>query len=110
MKEFVKFVGAIALAATIVAWAKAPMTKVVSGTLARTHHIASLYCLAKAEQPTVRVLTAKTWPNQARAGHGVQPPLARSRFQPRLKPSVDMTSDVKSWVKIFYVFIRFSPC
>ena len=38
---------------------------------------------------------------QARAGDG---------FQPRLTRGVDMTSDVKSWVKIFYVFIRLSPC
>jgi hypothetical protein len=42
------------------------------------------------------------------AGDALQPPL-RSGFRARLKRSVDMTSDVKSWVKIFYVFIRFSP-
>jgi len=31
----------------------------------------------------------------------------RSGFRQRLTPGVDMTSEVKSWVKIFYVFIRF---
>jgi hypothetical protein len=31
--------------------------------------------------------------------HGVQRPL-RSGFQARLMPGVDMTSNVKSWVKI----------
>jgi hypothetical protein len=38
-----------------------------------------------------------------------RPLLRRSRFQPRLMPGGDMTSDVKSWVKIFYVFIRCFP-
>ena len=48
---------------------------------------------------------------QGHAGDGKQRPLVpRSGCSPRLMPSVDMTSDVKSWVKIFYVFIRCSPC
>jgi hypothetical protein len=34
----------------------------------------------------------------------------RSGFRQQLTPCVDMTSDVKSWVKIVDVFIRFSPC
>ena len=42
------------------------------------------------------------------AADALQPTLLRrSGFQARLRPGVDMTSDVKSWLKIFYVFIRF---
>ena len=37
---------------------------------------------------------SRPMPNYARAGDGVQRPL-RSRFPPRLTPSVAMTSDVK---------------
>ena len=45
---------------------------------------------------------------QGRGADGFQRPLPRrSRFQPQLTPGVDMTSDVKSWLMIFYVFIRF---
>jgi hypothetical protein len=33
--------------------------------------------------------------------------LRRCGCQARLRPSVDMTADVKSWLKIFYVFMRF---
>jgi hypothetical protein len=40
-----------------------------------------------------------------RAGDGFQRPL-RSRFQPRLRPGVDMPSDVKGWEQLFYVCIR----
>jgi hypothetical protein len=49
------------------------------------------------------------WKSQAEqpaAADALQRPL-RSRFQARLSRSVDMTSDVKSRLKIFYVFIRF---
>ena len=45
---------------------------------------------------------------QGRAGDGLQRPL-RSRFRQQLRRSVDMTSDVKSWVKIFDVFSRGFP-
>jgi len=41
-----------------------------------------------------------------RAGDGLQRPL-RSRFQPRLTPSVAMTSNVKSWQEIFLGFHDF---
>jgi len=38
----------------------------------------------------------------------LQPTLVpRFGFRQRLSAGVDMTSDVKSWLKIFYVFIRF---
>jgi len=55
------------------------------------------------------VVPTRTFAEQWHAGDGLQRAL-RSRFLPRLMPGVDMTSAVKSWVKIFYVFIRFSPC
>jgi hypothetical protein len=34
-------------------------------------------------------------------------PYLRSRFQRRLNPSVDMTSNVKSWSQLFEVCMRF---
>jgi hypothetical protein len=40
-----------------------------------------------------------------RASDALQRPL-RSRFQARLTPGVDMTSDVKGWEQLFYVCIR----
>ena len=36
-------------------------------------------------------------------------PLLRSGFQPHLKRSVDMTSDVKGWEQLFYVCILIFP-
>jgi hypothetical protein len=43
---------------------------------------------------------------QARPGDGLQRPLVpRSRFRQRLTPSVDMTSEVKSWEQLVYVCI-----
>ena len=35
--------------------------------------------------------------------------LPRSRFRQRLRPGVDMTSDVKGWEQLFYVCIMFFP-
>jgi len=50
----------------------------------------------------------KTPAQQSAAADCLQRPLLRrSRFRQRLSRSVDMTSDVKSRLKIFYVFIRF---
>jgi hypothetical protein len=45
-------------------------------------------------------LKAGLYTYKALAGDGVQRPL-RSRFPPRLKRSVAMTSNVKSWQQIF---------
>jgi hypothetical protein len=43
-------------------------------------------------------------------GDGKQRPLVpRSRCLPRLKRSVDMTSDVKGWEQLFYVCILIFP-
>ena len=44
-----------------------------------------------------------------RGGGGVSPSPADA-VPARLNGDVDMTSEVKSWVKIFDVFIRVSPC
>ena len=46
---------------------------------------------------------------QGGAGDGLQRPL-RSRFQPRLTPGVDMTSNVKSGQQTFLGLHVFLPC
>jgi len=52
------------------------------------------------------VITRSSIAQQGHRADCLQRPL-RSRFRQRLMPGVDMTSDVKSRLKIFYVFIRF---
>jgi hypothetical protein len=53
-------------------------------------------------------LGRKPAPNAGRPADALQRPL-RSRFWARLRPSVDMTSDVKGWEQLFYVCILIFP-
>jgi hypothetical protein len=77
------------------------------GSSARSFSLSKIGCkLEEVLHPTGRGRA-----EQSAAGDRLQRPLLRrSRFQPRLSRSVDMTSDVKGWEQLFYVRLIVFPC